>query len=188
MDPLRLFLFGGLVLHKIVWEVYKIGAPAAPKKDRPGLATTAFKAVKLVVLVFLLIQTLFLNVLPITDAPPVLTVIGVVLYCVGLALAIAGRVQLGKNWLNLEDADVHGQQTLVHAGIYRYVRHPIYVGDILLLIGLELALNSWLVLATIVPIAIFVRQALAEEKMLARSFDGYAAYQAQTKRFIPFVY
>ncbi|MCC7162899.1 MAG: isoprenylcysteine carboxylmethyltransferase family protein [Anaerolineae bacterium] len=188
MDPLRLVLFGGLVLHKIIWEVYKIGTPKTTKGARPGLAAFAFKAIKLVVLAFLLVQTLFLDILPITDTPFGLTRIGFVVYCAGLAIAIAGRVQLGKNWANLEDAQVHGQQALVHSGIYRYVRHPIYVGDSLLLVGLELALNSWLVLATIIPIAVFVRQALAEEKMLARSFDGYAAYQAQTKRFIPFVY
>ena len=188
MEPLRLFLFAGLVLHKLVWEVYKQRGAQAPARKTPrSFKTWLVKGAKFAVLLFLILQTLFLNVLPIANAPVWLTGLGVALYAAGLALAIAGRVQLGKNWANIEDAQVASKQVLVHKGIYRYIRHPIYAGDMLLLIGLELALNSWLVVLMIVPIIIFVRQADAEEKLLAQSFADYPAYQQQTKRFIPFL-
>jgi protein-S-isoprenylcysteine O-methyltransferase Ste14 len=94
---------------------------------------------------------------------------------------------LGKNWVDLEDYQVLPEQLLVTEGIYRYVRHPIYTGDVLLLVGLELALNSWLVVAVLIPLAVFVRQALAEEALLSRVFPEYAAYCQRTKRFIPFL-
>ena len=70
--------------------------------------------------------------------------------------------------------------------VYRYVRHPIYGGDLLLLLGLELALNSWLVV--LVPMLAFgiIRQAAQEERMLLESLPGYRAYYETTKRFIPF--
>jgi protein-S-isoprenylcysteine O-methyltransferase Ste14 len=189
MELIRLVLAGGLVLHKLVWELYRAGKPQASAVPQDvSVRLKFFKLAKAIILLFLIVQTLFLNVLPIIDDPFPPRSIGLAMYLLGLAIAISGRVQLGKNWANLEDAQVLTRQTLVQEGIYRFIRHPIYVGDSLLLIGLELALNSWLVLAMLVPVGIFVRQAVTEEQLLAKSFDDYAAYRQQTKRFIPFVY
>lgn len=189
MTILRIFLFLGLLLHKAVWEVLKRpGATAAPKAPRQ--ATTLKSVVKLVkvgVLLFLVVQTLFLDIFPISRDPQALRIAGVILYAAGLAIAILGRVELGRNWANLEDYQVLSGQSLVQTGIYRFIRHPIYTGDILLILGLELALNSWLVLGVIFLIAFVVRQTLAEEKILARAFPDYAAYIKQTKMFIPYL-
>jgi protein-S-isoprenylcysteine O-methyltransferase Ste14 len=104
-----------------------------------------------------------------------------------LGTAVLGRVQLGKNWIDLEDYRVLPEQSLTTKGIYRYIRHPIYSGDILLLTGLELALNSWLVVVVFVPMIVAVKQALAEEALLARVFPAYGEYCRRTKRFIPFI-
>jgi protein-S-isoprenylcysteine O-methyltransferase Ste14 len=76
---------------------------------------------------------------------------------------------------------------VVAYGVFRYIRHPIYVGDLLLLLGLELSLNSWLVLAVVCMIPGVLRQAVREERMLVIALPGYAAYCARTKRFIPFL-
>src|SRR4029434_6394503 len=104
-------------------------------------------AVKILVLAFLLVQTLFLDILPISGAPAQLHLLGGAFYLLGLSLAITARMQLGRNWLDLENFDVRPTQTIVDRGIYRYVRHPIYTGDLLLVAGLELVLHSWRVLA-----------------------------------------
>jgi protein-S-isoprenylcysteine O-methyltransferase Ste14 len=145
------------------------------------------KVVKLGVLAFLIVQTLFLDLFPIAEDPTAVRIVGTVLYLVGLGTAITSRLQLGKNWVDLEDSQVLPAQCLITTGIYRYVRHPIYAGDVLLLVGLELALNSWLVLAVLAPTLVVVRQAGAEEAVLAQAFPGYEAYRAGTKRFIPFL-
>jgi protein-S-isoprenylcysteine O-methyltransferase Ste14 len=79
------------------------------------------------------------------------------------------------------------EHSLVQHGLYRYVRHPIYTGDLLMLAGLQLALNSWLVLAVALAAVVVVRQSRVEEAMLARHMPGYPVYRARTKRFIPFV-
>jgi protein-S-isoprenylcysteine O-methyltransferase Ste14 len=185
-DAARLLLFLGLVLHKAVWEVLKRTDRARGRAPAPH-GVRIVKALKVLVLAFLLAQTLFLDVLPIAAAPAWLRLAGGVLYVLGLGLAVSARVQLGRNWLDLESFDVLPGQTIVDRGIYRYVRHPIYTGDLFLLTGLELALQSWLVLA-VVPLALFVvRQVLAEEVLLSRTFPTYARYCAVTKRFIPFV-
>jgi protein-S-isoprenylcysteine O-methyltransferase Ste14 len=75
----------------------------------------------------------------------------------------------------------------VQHGIYHYIRHPIYTGDLLLLIGLDLALNSWLVLAVELLAAVVVRRTLAEDALLAQRLANSRTSCALTQRFIPFV-
>ena len=188
-DLYRLLLFGGLVLHKAVWELLKKSDKGSQSKtDRPvGVIKRTIKVGKSLFLVFLVIQTLFLEIFPISDNPAMLYLVGGIIYTAGLAIAIAGRVQLGKNWANLEDYQVLSGQHLIRGGLYRYIRHPIYTGDILLILGLELALNSWLVLLVIPLVVVVVRQTLEEEKILTSAFPEYADYRKNSKMFIPFV-
>ena len=187
---LRLILFLGLASHKLLWELMRRAESRPPPKrvsaERPWVRLV--KIGKVTTLAFLVCQTLFLNLFPIARRPKLLRVLGVGLYFLGLATAVTGRLQLGKHWADLEDYKVLQDQSLVTGGIYRYIRHPIYSGDVLLLTGLELALNSWLVLAVLVPLAVVIRQAGKEELVLSRAFPEYVSYRARTKKFIPFVY
>jgi len=189
MDTLRLTLAAGLMFHKLLWEFLREKARGAQKQSPRSVTVSSIfvKAVKAAVFLFLVAQTLLLELLPIREEPATLRNAGTVIFFLGLALAIIGRLQLGKNWLDLEEARVRSDQSLVTRGVYAYVRHPIYAGDILLLFGLELALNSWLVVAVIIPLVIVIRQVLTEEALLQRAFPGYVSYCARTKRFIPFV-
>ena len=61
------------------------------------------------------------------------------------------------------------------------------MGDLLLLAGLELALNSWLVLGVLVLAPVVLSRAVREEELLKQSLTGYRAYCKTSKRFIPFV-
>lgn len=186
---LRIALFLGMVFHKLVWELLKKrdGSASNQRQSQNFSLKSLVKFGKTLVLLFLVIQTLFLDVLPITENPAMLRVIGTIIYTVGLATAVIGRWQLGNNWANLEDYQVLPEQELVQTGIYAYIRHPIYTGDILLVLGLELALNSWLVLGVIGLILVVIRQTLAEERVLSRVFPDYVSYRQQTKMFIPFI-
>jgi protein-S-isoprenylcysteine O-methyltransferase Ste14 len=188
IDPVRIVLLAGLVFHKAVWEVMKARGKTVAAPVAVPLLTKLVKLVKLGVLLFLVAQTLFLDVLPIPGPPEGRRAVGVALYLAGLAIAVTGRVQLGRNWADLEDYQVGSKQAVVSHGIYGYIRHPIYTGDLLLLTGLELALNSWLVLGVLLILAVVLRQAAAEEVLLAQRLDGYADYRARTKRFVPFLY
>lgn len=189
MLGLRLLLLGGLVLHKLVWEVLRRESPR-PDRDpgaEPGLVKRAVKGAKVAVLGFLVAQCLFLDVLQISTRSRVIRSTGAAMYLVGLAMAIVGRLQLGDNWANIEDRKVLPGQSVVTRGIYQYVRHPIYVGDVLLVTGLQLALNSWLFLGGALALAVVTRQARAEESLLSRAFPEYEAYANRTKMFVPFV-
>ncbi|MCK5642499.1 MAG: isoprenylcysteine carboxylmethyltransferase family protein [Gammaproteobacteria bacterium] len=189
MGILRLILFLGLVFHKLVWEVLKRRdrMPGVRQRSAKRPLKSLVKFAKVVVLVFLVLQTLFLNLFPISNQPTLFRIIGTAIYLIGLATAVLGRLQLGKNWVDLEDYQVLPEQSLVTNGIYRYIRHPIYTGDVLLLVGLELALNSWLVLGIFIPLLVVVNSALTEEALLSQAFPGYNAYCKRTKRFIPFI-
>ncbi len=191
MILLRTYLFAGLVAHKLVWEWLKRGQRSTGAKAAIGdapLRVGLAKLAKTAVLGGILLQTLTpWTWLPIAADPSVLIFWGTGIYSLGLAIAIVGRVQLGGNWSDIEAAQVLTHQTVVQHGIYKFVRHPIYVGDLLLLTGLELALNSWLVLGVIVLAPIVLSRAVREEELLKQSLTGYREYCRTSKRFIPFV-
>ena len=185
MDPLRLYLFAGLIAHKVLWELLKRNEIGA-KQPLPWRVKLV-KAIKIGILGAVLAQTLLPAVVPIAQDPGRLRAAGAFLFTAGLAIAIIARLQLGDNWLDIETAAVKRYQRVVSRGIYGYVRHPIYVGDLILLVGLELAVNSWLVLGAALLIPVVLRQAVKEEAGLLRSLPGYDIYCRRTKRFIPFV-
>jgi protein-S-isoprenylcysteine O-methyltransferase Ste14 len=191
MMLIRAYLFAGLVAHKLVWEWLKRNQRATSAKAAMGdtpLRVRAAKLAKTVVLGAILVQTVTpWYWAPISADPDTIVAAGLAIYTIGLAVAIVGRVQLGGNWSDIEAAQVLTHQTVVQHGIYRFIRHPIYVGDLLLLAGLELALNSWLVLGVLVLAPIVLSRAIREEELLKQSLAGYRDYCRTSKRFIPFV-
>ena len=78
-------------------------------------------------------------------------------------------------------------ERLVTGGPYRYCRNPMYLGHLIFLAGLALALRSWLAAAVFVGHAIwFQRRVRSDEKRLALLFgDPYRDYCARVKRWIP---
>ena len=78
---------------------------------------------------------------------------------------------------------------LVTHGLYRHVRHPIYLSEALIAVGAPLTLGcrALLVLSAAALAVLSVRIA-REEDALARTFPDYARYAATTKRIVPFVY
>lgn len=185
---LRLYLLTGLILHKAVWEYMKRGSGDSPKTTLPaGPVVTVMKAIKILVLLGILAQTMMPDILPITSSPVQLRLIGVAIYTIGLVTALLGRLQLGANWSDIETAHVLSRQQVVSHGLYGYIRHPIYTGDVILLTGLELSLNSWLVLGVALMTPFILWKAVREEEMLATTLTGYDEYRERTKRFIPFV-
>ena len=185
MDLLRVYFLAGLVAHKAVWEYMKVGRVVRKTATPPGVLLV--KIAKLGILAAILAQCLVGDVLPISQDPFALRVWGGALFTVGLAVALAGRIQLGDNWLDIESAGVKHRQGVTTNGVYRFIRHPIYAGDLALLIGLELGLNSWLVTLAVLLAPVVVRQTMREESMLSGSLPGYRDYCRRTKRFIPFL-
>jgi len=186
---LRVYLFAGLAAHKILWELLKRGRnqPAPPKTAGPTLFLQLVKAGKIAITLGLFAQLLLPEMLPIRDNPVIPRVTGAILFTFGLLIAMLARLELGNNWSDIETGRVKQNHMLVNQGVYRYIRHPIYAGDLAMLLGFELCLNSWLVIAVVIIAVPTIYKALSEEKVLAETVTGYQAYRTQTKRFIPFV-
>jgi protein-S-isoprenylcysteine O-methyltransferase Ste14 len=189
MTFLRIYMLTGLVAHKVVWELLKRSATSATagKGPRPSLFLGFVKSVKICILVGIIVQSLSPEILPISAEPFAIRLVGVIIFTSGLLVAVLSRIHLGNNWSDIEAGQVLSEHAVVNKGVYAYVRHPIYVGDLLLLLGLELSLNSWLVLGVAVLAPIVLWKAVREERMLVNELPGYRVYCSQTKRFIPFI-
>jgi protein-S-isoprenylcysteine O-methyltransferase Ste14 len=122
------------------------------------------------------------------EAPHWLGALGLLIELTGLWLALGARIQLGFfSQATSEDA----QPVLVRRGLYRYIRHPNYLGEVLVLFAwpFEYAAPVTLVLALIVGIIVIRRRIRDDEsEMLARFGDEYAAYMRDTHAIIPNVW
>jgi protein-S-isoprenylcysteine O-methyltransferase Ste14 len=112
--------------------------------------------------------------------------VGVGLCLAGFGFAIWARSHLGRNW-GMPMSLRQGHE-LVTSGPYAYVRHPIYTGIMLAMIGSALALDLLLLLFFVLYFGYFLFSARTEEKMMLAQFpDTYPAYRRRTKMLIPFV-
>lgn len=82
------------------------------------------------------------------------------------------------------------KQRVVSTGVYGFVRHPMYLGGILLFIGTPLLLGSTYGLLIGVLISfLLVARILGEERMLAKELEGYADYKKKVRyRLLPFIW
>ena len=81
-------------------------------------------------------------------------------------------------------------QPVISTGPYAAVRHPMYAGALLMLLGTPLALDSlWALAAFVVMLAVIVWRLRDEERVLARDLPGYDAYRAKVRhRLVPLVW
>jgi protein-S-isoprenylcysteine O-methyltransferase Ste14 len=86
--------------------------------------------------------------------------------------------------------EVAAEQRVIETGPYAVVRHPMYVGGLVLVAGLPIGLGSLVGLVTLVPFtAIVVWRLLDEERFLVSHLPGYDAYRQKTRyRLIPHVW
>ena len=110
--------------------------------------------------------------------------IGAALCLLGFGMAISARRHLGRNWgMPMSRKE---QPELVTSGPYALIRHPIYTGLILAMLGSAMAVNIfWLLLLVLVG-AYFIYSARREEIVMLQLFpEQYAAYRARTGMLVP---
>lgn len=110
--------------------------------------------------------------------------VGTAVNVAGLVLVVVAALGLGTS---LTPTPVpKGRARLTTGGLYRFVRHPIYTGVLMIVIGLVVTSGSWVHLAIgAVTIVFFTAKARWEEARLAIAYPGYADYAATTPRFFP---
>lgn len=103
----------------------------------------------------------------------------------GTVVAIWGLRSLGKNLT--PGTEPLADATLVRTGAYTRVRHPIYLGIILILWGVAWGLSNPAtgLVALAVSLLYFDRKGAAEERWMSQRFPAYAAYRKQVPKLVP---
>ncbi|MGB7871380.1 MAG: isoprenylcysteine carboxylmethyltransferase family protein [Mycobacterium sp.] len=122
-----------------------------------------------------------------SPVPTTVTVVGDILVAVGLGVAMLVVAQNGYAAANIT---VESGQTLVSTGLYGQVRHPMYSGSVIMMVGVPLALDSYWGLVVVIPalvaLALRIRD---EEELLQQQLSGYSEYEQQVHyRLVPFVW
>jgi protein-S-isoprenylcysteine O-methyltransferase Ste14 len=112
--------------------------------------------------------------------------VGVLLAALGVGLAIAARVQLGRNW-GMPTTRKENPE-LVMTGPYAFVRHPIYGGMLIAMLGSAIGQSVFWGPPLILFGVYFIYSARHEEKLMIEQFpQQYPAYIARTKMLLPFI-
>ena len=115
-------------------------------------------------------------------------ILGLALYIGGLTTAIVAQIILQRSYAST--LVIREDHQLITHGIYRYTRHPVYLGVIIAVIGLPVyasSLYGLLIMSALIPI--ILNRIRMEERMLSDEFgDAYRAYQESTRKLIPFIY
>lgn len=120
---------------------------------------------------------------------PIPFVAGIACLAVGLWLFSRSHADLGTNWsVTLEVRETH---QLVTNGIYRRVRHPMYLSFLVYAVGQALVLPNWIAGPSyaVAMLLLFLLRLGPEERMMREEFgQDYEAYMRRTKRLVPGVW
>jgi protein-S-isoprenylcysteine O-methyltransferase Ste14 len=182
MDVVDIVILAGWVAFWLYWLVASVGV----KVGRTRWTQFAGIRVGIVLVLLFLVRDKALKGHTNIHSPW-LQGIGLAVFFLGLALAIWARVYLGRNWGT--PMSQKADPELVTTGPYSRVRHPIYSGIILAMIGTTIAASLYWLIAVVIIGAYFIYSAFMEERFMAGRFpDSYPEYKRSTKMLIPFIF
>ena len=187
MSLFTTLIIGGWVAFWLYWVASAFGSK---KNTVPRIKQ--FFAIRLVMIALIVILFRIFNIRNYSLTSGAITsnhvviIVGFIIFLIGLMLAIWARVNLGKNWGMPMTQKVKAE--LITTGPYRYIRHPIYTGILLAMLGTALASSSFWFLIFAIATLYFIYCALAEERIMLKLFPKtYPAYKRRTKLLIPWV-
>ncbi len=171
-----------------------IADPALMQRRMRGGPTAEKEPVQKIIMIITSLGFVGLLVVPALDhrfvwsqMSPIVALAGDVLVAIGwLAIFVVFR----ENSFTSATIELAPDQKVISTGPYALVRHPMYAGALVMLLGIPIALGSWwgiLVFAAILPALIW--RLFEEEKFLARNLVGYVEYQNKVRyRLIPAIW
>jgi protein-S-isoprenylcysteine O-methyltransferase Ste14 len=188
---MRIFSIRAIIWCWIIFICYwtATGRRVKPTAERQGtLSGLAYRGPLIVGAILIWLDTLpYPMNLALTPPSDLARVIGVVVCVLGLAVAIWARRTLADNW----SATVTFKQghELIQSGPYRFARHPIYTGMLLMCLASAIAggqLHVWL--GFVIFCSALCLKLSQEESLMLRHFpNDYPAYRNRVKALIPFV-
>jgi protein-S-isoprenylcysteine O-methyltransferase Ste14 len=116
------------------------------------------------------------------------SIVGLALIVIGLTIELVAQVTLWRFYSST--LVIREDHKLITHGIYRFTRHPIYLGAMLGCIGVPVYVSSLyglLIMSALIPIVL--NRIRMEERMLTEEFgDAYRTYRETTSKLIPFIY
>lgn len=115
--------------------------------------------------------------------------IGSFLVLIGLIIRVASILTLNKQFTyTVTKIENH---ELIETGLYKKIRHPGYLGQLIIFFGISASLSNWLsILLMIIPVFMgYLNRINVEEKFMVKHMgQRYIDYQTRTKRLIPSIY
>jgi protein-S-isoprenylcysteine O-methyltransferase Ste14 len=177
----------------VVFVVYWLIASRNRKKEvyrQPLFARTVISASFLLGAALLFLRRLSVSWLGLRLLPQnsITGVLGTLVSAGGLVFALWARQTLGANWSGV--VTLREEHELIRLGPYRLVRHPIYTGVLLLVLGTAIVLGEVRgFLAAVFFIGSIALRIRDEEKLLTQHFpQAYPEYQKQTPALIPWLF
>ena len=122
-----------------------------------------------------------------SPVPAYVSLLGDVLVALGLLINL---IVFRENSYGGSSIETVADQKVISTGLYRLIRHPMYMGVLVMMIGVPLALGSlWglVILALVIPVLIW--RILDEEKMLRKDLPGYSDYTHKVRyRLVPYLW
>jgi protein-S-isoprenylcysteine O-methyltransferase Ste14 len=117
-----------------------------------------------------------------------MNVVGVSIFIVGLLIRVVALMNLKLNYSSF--LRIREDHQLITHGIYKYVRHPVYLGTFLSALAIPIfatSLPGFLIALTAIPL--FNYRIGNEEKMLIQEYgDEYLEYMKTTWRIFPYIF
>lgn len=115
--------------------------------------------------------------------------IGMALFVIGFIIRIHS-IRTLKQYFSYSVAKIENQK-IIETGLYKFIRHPGYLGQIIIFLGISLSVSNWFsILLMMIPISIgYLYRIKIEEKFMSEQLGAdYTVYQEHTKKIIPLLY
>jgi protein-S-isoprenylcysteine O-methyltransferase Ste14 len=115
-------------------------------------------------------------------------ILGVALFIAGVCLYFVSRLTLGKFFS--EAIRIKPEHKLITSGPYRFIRHPIYLGEILYFLSIPMIFGSiygFIVMLVLVPMLMH-RIGVEERALISKFGQEYMKYSQKTKKLVPYIY
>lgn len=150
------------------------------RKQKNRADDIAYLFIQMIILFFFFLSPRFYSY----DLPEFWAWIGAFISFVGLLFFTISILNLGRALSPYITPSLKG--TLITTGVYKKIRHPQYLGILLILLGLTFVfMDVSKVFMFIIALVFFHKKAIAEEKLLLISYPSYKTYKSKTGMFWP---